>query len=75
MPKINQNELTNITVVMPPMEEQKEIVEWLDRKCHEIDKNISARELLIEKYSKYKKSLIFEVVTGKRRCSSCLILM
>lgn len=66
MPKINQNELTNITVVMPPMEEQKEIVEWLDRKCHEIDKNISARELLIEKYSKYKKSLIFEVVTGKK---------
>lgn len=66
MPKINQNELTNITVVMPPMEEQKEIVEWLDRRCHEIDKNISARELLIEKYSKYKKSLIFEVVTGKK---------
>ena len=66
MPKINQNELTNITVVMPPMEEQKEIVEWLDRKCHEIDKNISARELLIEKYSKYKKSLIYEVVTGKK---------
>ena len=66
MPKINQNELTNITVVMPPMEEQKEIVEWLDRKCDEIDKNISARKLLIEEYIEYKKSLIYEVVTGKK---------
>ena len=48
------------------MEEQKEIVEWLDRKCDEIDKNISVRKLLIEEYIEYKKSLIYEVVTGKK---------
>lgn len=45
--------------------EQKEIADFLDKKCAAIDENISKREKLIEKLSEYKKSLIYEVVTGK----------
>lgn len=66
MPKINQNELSNILVAVPPINEQEIITEWLDRKCELIDKTIRERELLIEQYNEYKKSLIYEVVTGKK---------
>lgn len=66
MPKINQNELSNILVALPPINEQEIIAEWLDRKCELIDKTIRERVLLIEQYNEYKKSLIYEVVTGKK---------
>lgn len=66
MPKINQNELSNILVALPPINEQEIITEWLDRKCELIDKTIRERELLIKQYNEYKKSLIYEVVTGKK---------
>ena len=66
MPKINQNELSNITVALPPMEEQKEIADYLDKKCAAIDSSIAKRQQLIDKLTEYKKSLIFEVVTGKK---------
>lgn len=55
----------NIKIPLPPIEEQKEIAAFLDSKCAAIDENISKREKLIEKLSEYKKSLIYEVVTGK----------
>ena len=66
MPKINQNELSNITVALPPLDEQKQIADYLDKKCAAIDASIAKRQQLIEKLTEYKKSLIFEVVTGKK---------
>ena len=48
-------------------EEQQQIVEYLDQKCSEIDKAIADKEQLIEKFTEYKKSLIYECVTGKRK--------
>lgn len=48
-------------------DEQNVIVEYLDKKCSEIDKAISEKEVLIEKLTQYKKSLIYECVTGKRK--------
>ena len=52
--------------VLPSIEEQNQIVEYLDRKCSEIDKEINRRRLLIEKLQEYRRNLIYEVVTGKK---------
>ena len=68
MPKINQNELSNIYVAIPnDSKEQEQIAEYLDKKCSEIDKAIANKEQVIEKFTEYKKSLIYECVTGKKR--------
>ena len=60
-------ELCNLYIIKPPVIEQKQIAEFLDKKCSEIDKTIEDKEKLIEKLVEYKKSLIYECVTGKRR--------
>lgn len=66
MPKINKEELAKVLIVVPREEEQKEIAGYLDKKCSAIDKLISNKEKVIEKLTEYKKSLIYECVTGKR---------
>lgn len=65
MPKINQNELSGIISCVPPSEEQKKIVKCLNTKCAKIDSVISKKMSIIEKLTEYKKSLIYEAVTGK----------
>ena len=60
------DQFRSIKVVVPPLEEQKEIVDHLDAKCAEIDKLIAKKEQLVKELESYKKSLIYEVVTGKR---------
>ena len=52
--------------IVPPITEQKEIADFLDTKCTEIDKLIAKKEQLVKELESYKKSLIYEVVTGKR---------
>ena len=52
--------------IVPPITEQKEIADFLDTKCTEIDKLIAKKEQLVKELENYKKSLIYEVVTGKR---------
>lgn len=59
-------DLMKIKVVCPPLDEQKEISNYLDAKCAEIDKLIAKKEQLVIELESYKKSLIYEVVTGKR---------
>ncbi len=54
-------------VCLPSNEEQQSIADYLDRKCSEIDELISIKQQKIEKLKNYKKSLIFECVTGKRK--------
>jgi len=56
----------DIRVVYPPIQEQKEIVDYLDQKCNEIDSLISSKERFITELKSYKQSLIFEYITGKR---------
>ena len=46
---------------------QQEIVSYLDNKCREIEKIILGKQKQIENMEKYKKSLIYEYVTGKKR--------
>ena len=60
-------ELYKIKVIVPPIEEQLWIVEYLNIQCPKIDEIISEKESLVADLESYKKSLIFEVVTGKRR--------
>lgn len=68
MPKINQNELSGIMIALPPIKEQQQIADYLDKKCSAIDKAIEKKQAIIDKLTEYKKSLIYEVVTGKREC-------
>lgn len=56
----------DISVVAPSETEQEKIVEYLDRKCSQIDTLISQKEQFITELEKYKQSLIYEYVTGKR---------
>lgn len=55
--------------VVPPRDEQDEIVEYLDNKCAQIDQLITIKQKKIDKLNEYKKSLIYEYVTGKREVS------
>ena len=67
MPRANSEFINNIYVQIPPLSEQQSIADYLDRKCGEIDELISIKQQKIEKLKDYKKSLIFECVTGKRK--------
>ena len=58
--------VSDILSPVPSRDEQKEIADYLDAKCAEIDKLIAKKELLVKELESYKKSLIYEVVTGKR---------
>ena len=66
MQNISQGQFENITVLLPSITEQNEIVEFLDKKCAGIDASILKKQKLIRKLTEYKKSLIYEVVTGKK---------
>lgn len=65
-PNISQDTVARMKVLIPPLSEQKEIVDYLDAKCAEIDGLIAKKEQLVKELESYKKSLIYEVVTGKR---------
>lgn len=59
--------IERLRVLVPPIEEQNQICNYLDKKCSEIDNAISQKGQLIDKLTEYKKSLIYECVTGKRK--------
>lgn len=65
-PNISQDIVARMKILIPPLDEQKEITDYLDAKCAEIDKLIAKKEQLVKELESYKKSLIYEVVTGKR---------
>ena len=65
-PNISTNEIANIPIPLPTVEVQNQIAEALDRIVEKTDVVITCRESIIKKLEEYKKSLIYEVVTGKR---------
>ena len=67
MASLSQEKISNFSFALPDQEIQIKIADYLDKKCSEIDKLISDKEILIEKLTEYKKSLIYECVTGKRK--------
>ncbi len=56
----------SIYIPVAPIEEQQAIVSYLDQKCTQIDNLIAIKQQKIEKLQQYKKSLIYEYVTGKK---------
>ena len=64
--RLYTSDLYSIYCALPPLVEQKGIAGYLDAKCAEIDRLIAKKEQLVKELESYKKSLIYEVVTGKR---------
>ena len=64
--RLYTGDLYSIYCALPPLVEQEEIADYLDIKCTEIDRLIAKKEQLVKELESYKKSLIYEVVTGKR---------
>ena len=62
---IGADKYNNYSLPVPPLAEQKAIAAYLDEKCAAIDALVAEKEALIADLEAYKKSLIFEVVTGK----------
>ena len=60
-------EMKRMSIVAPPLAEQKAIADYLDKKCAAIDAAVAEAKKGIEEYKAWKKSLIFEMVTGKNR--------
>ncbi len=65
-PNISQEKLKNLYIPRPNKWEQEQIAAYLDQKCTQIDQIISTKENLLAEMEAYKKSLIYETVTGKR---------
>ena len=65
-PNISQDTIKQLWLPMPPTEEQVEIADYLDDKITEMDALIAKKEQLLSYVENYKKSLIFEYVTGKK---------
>lgn len=66
VPHLTQEMLGNINILIPPKNEQVEIADYLDEKIFEIDECISAKQEQLSVLEDYKKSLIYEYVTGKK---------
>lgn len=65
--RISSTNLLKIKVPVPPLAEQQQISDYLDEKCKSIDNRVQKRRQQLEWLKEYKKSLIFDYVTGKKR--------
>lgn len=63
--RVSPNFILNYKIPLPPLKAQESIADYLDSKCSQIDKYITEKQNVIQKLDAYKKSLIFECVTGK----------
>ena len=64
--KVSKEDLKSIVIPIPPLEEQREIITFLDKKCNQINKIIEKKEQFVNELENYKKSVIYEYVTGKK---------
>ena len=65
MPKISHRAIKQLTICLPPLDDQINIAGYLDTKTAEIDALIEAKQSMADKLRDYRRSLISEVVTGK----------
>lgn len=66
IPHFTKDKLANVPFIFFPRNEQKEIVDYLDKKCSDIDTLITKKQQYLTEIENYKKSLIYEYVTGKK---------
>ena len=64
--RLQADKFLNFLIAVPPKEEQEEIAEYLDEKCSEMDVLVAKKETFLAELETYKKSLIYEYVTGKK---------
>lgn len=64
--RLYTDDLYSIHIPFPPLDEQQSIASYLDTKCTEIDALIAIKQTKIEELKEYKKSVIYEYVTGKK---------
>ena len=69
MPRANAEFISNMFLAIPPLSEQKQIIDYLDKQTAKIDQAIALKTAHIEKLKEYKSVLINDVVTGKVRVS------
>ncbi|EAH5977331.1 restriction endonuclease subunit S [Campylobacter upsaliensis] len=67
--QISQDDIKNFKIPLPPLQEQKEIAEFLDKKCEKINSAIEKTKKQIELVKEYKNTLINEAVCGRIACS------
>lgn len=67
MDSLSQEKIGNFSFAIPEIDEQKQIADYLDKECTKIDKTINDKKEQLETIKEYKKSLIYEYVTGKKR--------
>ena len=66
IPHFTKDKLSSMPIPLPPLSEQQTIASYLDTKCAEIDDLIAIKQAKIEELKDYKKSVIYEYVTGKK---------
>ena len=64
--RLQADKFLNFIIPIPPKDEQLAIADYLDAKCTEIDNLIAKKEQFLKEIESYKKSLIYEYVTGKK---------
>ena len=65
-PNLSAENVGSFVMFLPPALEQREIADYLDTKCAEIELTMLKKQVLVDQLGNYKKSLIYEVVTGKK---------
>ena len=69
-PNISQEKIRNQHIAKPSLVEQQQIADFLDTKCSEIDALIADKKRQLDILAEYKKSLIYEYVTGKKEVTA-----
>ena len=64
--KVSYNDFGRLEIPVPPVKEQKAITQYIQEKCSEIDSLIAIKQQKISELKEYKKSVIYEYVTGKK---------
>jgi type I restriction enzyme S subunit len=72
LPIINNSYLSNVYIPLPPPKEQTAIAAFLDTRCRRINHISAKKQQAVETIKAYKKSLIYEYVTGKKRVKGYL---
>lgn len=73
MQNISQSQYGNIFITIPSVEEQSEITKYLDEKCRSVDALVAKKQQYLTEIENYKKSLIYEYVTGKKEVKTSVL--
>lgn len=69
---IGADKYSNLPITAPDIETQKTIISYLTNRCSEIDESIALKQNQLDRLATYKKSIIYEYVTGKKRVKGAL---